>query len=207
MVYILYPKERQILEFISQFIQRNGYAPTLAEIAESIGVSALSTVHEHLSSLQRKGFLKRKAGVDRSIELNEEKFKPRPADVSVELPVLGFIAAGSPLEPHTDPNFYLSVPPAMVSPQKAAFILQVKGQSMVDEGILDGDYVVVQHQSDASNGDIVVALLPNGLATLKRIFFEKERIRLEPANAQMSPIFATHVRIQGKVVGVIRRFH
>lgn len=207
MVYILYPKERQILEFINQFIQRHGFAPTLAEIAEAIGVSALSTVHEHLSSLQRKSFLKRKAGIDRSIELNEEKFKPRPADISVELPVLGFIAAGSPLEPHTDPNFYISVPPSMVSPSKPAFILQVKGKSMIDEGILDGDYVVVQHQSDASNGDIVVALLPNGLATLKRIYFEKERIRLEPANSAMSPIYATHVRIQGKVVGVVRRFH
>jgi len=109
MTYILYPKERQILEFISQFIQRNGYAPTLAEIAESIGVSALSTVHEHLSGLVRKGFINRKPGVDRSIEIIEEKFHIRPASVSVELPVLGFIAAGSPLEPHTDPNFYMSV--------------------------------------------------------------------------------------------------
>ena len=207
MTYILYPKERQILEFISQFIQRNGYAPTLAEIAESIGVSALSTVHEHLSGLVRKGFINRKPGVDRSIEIIEEKFHIRPASVSVELPVLGFIAAGSPLEPHTDPNFYMSVPPAMVASDKPAFMLQVKGKSMIDEGILDGDYVVVQHQSDAANGDIVVALLPNGLATLKRIYFEKDRIRLQPANSEMSPIYATHVRIQGKVVGIVRRFN
>ena len=124
----------------------------------------------------------------------------------MEVPVLGFIAAGIPLEPHTDPNFYLSVPSNIISSKKTAFVLQVKGTSMIDEGILDGDFVVVQHQPDAQNGDIVVAMLPNGLATLKRIFFEKERIRLEPANSTMSPIFATHVKVQGKVVAVYRKY-
>jgi len=119
---------------------------------------------------------------------------------------LGFIAAGRPLEPYTDPNYYLSVAPGMIASGKAGYILQVKGSSMIDDGILDGDYVVVQHQQDAKNGDIVVALLPNGFVTLKRIYFEKDRIRLMPANSQMTPIFTTHVKIQGKVVGVIRKY-
>lgn len=206
MAYILYPKERQTLEFLAQYIQRHGYAPTLSEIAEAIGVSAVSTVHEHLAALERKNFLKKKPGIERSIELVEGAYKSGTTETPIELPVLGFIAAGSPLEPYTDPNLYIQVSPSMISPKKPAYILQVKGTSMIDEGILDGDYVVIQHQSDAQNGDIVVALLPNGLATLKRIFFEKERIKLEPANSSMPPIFATHVRIQGKVVGVIRKY-
>ncbi|MBI4991520.1 hypothetical protein HZB96_05525 [Candidatus Gottesmanbacteria bacterium] len=100
----------------------------------------------------------------------------------------------------------MPVPAGLLSNKKPGFILQVKGSSMIDEGILDGDYVVIQHQQDAQNGDIVVAILPNGLATLKRIIFEKERIRLEPANSSMSPIYTTHVKIQGRVVAVFRKY-
>lgn len=203
---VLYNKERQALEFIAQYIQRHGYAPTLIEIAEGIGVNAVSTVHEHLEKLILKGFIKKSAGFERSIELIEGKVRLSENESAMEVPVLGFIAAGIPLEPHTDPNFYLSVPSNIISGKKTAFVLQVKGTSMIDEGILDGDFVVVQHQPDAQNGDIVVAMLPNGLATLKRIFFEKERIRLEPANSTMSPIFTTHVKVQGKVVAVYRKY-
>lgn len=206
MAKVLYTKERQALAFITQYIQRHGYAPTLVEIAEGIGVNAVSTVHEHLEKLIQKGFIKKSPGFERSIELVENKIKLNPNESAMEVPVLGFIAAGSPLEPHTDPNFYLSVPANMISGKRTAFVLQVKGTSMVDEGILDGDFVVVQHQQDAQNGDIVVAILPNGLATLKRIYFEKDRIKLEPANSAMTPIFATHVKIQGKVVAVYRKY-
>lgn len=204
---VLYTKERQALEFITQYLQRHGYAPTLVEIAEGIGVNAVSTVHEHLEKLIQKGFIKKTPGFERSIELIEGKVKFDTNEQAIEVPVLGFIAAGNPLEPHTDPNFYLSIPANMINGKKTAFVLQVKGTSMIDEGILDGDFVVVQHQQDAQNGDIVVAILPNGLATLKRIYFEKERIRLEPANSTMSPIFATHVKIQGKVVAVYRKYN
>lgn len=203
---VLYNRERQTLDFIAQFIQRHGYAPTLQEIAESLGVNAVSTVHEHLGRLVLKGFIKKTAGFERGIELVNERIKQTTDETAVELPVLGFIAAGAPLEPHTDPNFYLSVASNLISSKKPGYILQVKGDSMIEEGILDGDYVVIQHQQDAQNGDIVVAILPNGLATLKRIFFEKERIKLEPANASMSPIFTTHVKIQGKVVAVLRKY-
>ncbi|MBM3283707.1 transcriptional repressor LexA [Candidatus Gottesmanbacteria bacterium] len=206
MTAILYNRERQVLGFISQYIQRHGYAPTLVEIAESLGVNAVSTVHEHLERLVQKGYIKKTPGFERSIELIEGKVKFSVNEASIELPVLGFIAAGSPLEPHTDPNFYISVPANLLSGKKPGYVLQVKGSSMIDEGILDGDYVIVQHQQDAQNGDIVVAILPNGLATLKRIIFEKDKIRLEPANSSMSPIYTTHVKIQGKVVAVFRRY-
>lgn len=202
----LYNRERQILEFITQFIQRNGFAPTLKEIGGAMGMSSPATVHEHIDKLRRKGYLRKLDGTARGVEVVEDKFHSGSSAVAVELPVLGFIAAGAPLEPYTDPNYYISVAPSMISPNKSSYILQVKGTSMIDDGIFDGDYVVIQHQADAQNGDIVVALLPNGLATLKRIYFEKDRIKLMPANSQMSPIFTTHVKIQGKCVGLIRKF-
>lgn len=202
----LYPKERQLLEFITQFIQRFGYAPTLKEIGVAMHISSPATVHEHIDRLRQKGFIKKLDGTARGLEVITEHFRLGSTESAVELPVLGFIAAGAPLEPYTDPNFYISVSPGMIASSKPSYVLQVKGTSMIDDGILDGDYVVIQHQQEAQNGDIVVALLPNGLATLKRIFFEKDRIKLMPANSQMSPIFTTHVKIQGKVVGLIRKF-
>lgn len=206
MAKVLYNRERQVLEYISQYIQRNGYAPTLMEIANSLGLSAASTVHEHLQRLEAKGYIKKTAGYERSIEVIDERIKTSINESAIELPVLGYIAAGSPLEPHTDPNLYMPVPANLLSGKKPGFILQVRGSSMIDEGILDGDYVIIQHQPEAQNGDIVVAILPNGLATLKRIIFEKERVRLEPANATMAPIYTSHVKIQGKVVAVFRRY-
>lgn len=206
MVPTLYTKERQTLEFITQFIQRFGFAPTLKEIGNALGMHSVATVHEHLDKLRQKGYIKKLDGTSRGIEIVPEKYRAGQPTTAVELPVLGYIAAGAPLEPYTDPNFYMSVAPSMITTGRSSYILQVKGTSMIDDGILDGDYVVIQHQQDAQNGDIVVALLPNGFATLKRIYFEKERIKLMPANSQMSPIFTTHVKIQGKVVGVIRKF-
>jgi repressor LexA len=203
---ILYPRERQLLDFISQFIQRFGYAPTLKEIGESMKISSPATVHEHIDRLRQKGFIRKLDGTARGLEIVAENYKPAGSAATLELPVLGFIAAGAPLEPYSDPNYYISVAPSIVASNQPHYVLQVKGQSMIDDGILDGDFVVIQHQQEAKNGDIVVALLPNGLATLKRIFFEKDRIKLSPANATMSPIFTTHVKIQGKVVGLIRKF-
>ncbi len=203
---VLYPRERQILEFCAQFIQRHGYAPTLREIGEGVGLSSVATVHEHLYKLEKKGFIKKLVGSKRGIEVIRDLTRFQMGDQGIDLPVLGFVAAGVPLEPHTDPNLYLQVAPWMITKGKTAYILQVKGESMIDEGILDGDFVVIQHQTDAQNGDIVVAVLSNGLATLKRIYFEQTRVRLEPANSKMAPIFATEVKIQGKVVGLIRKF-
>jgi len=201
---ILYKRQRQILDFINQYIQKNGFAPSLTEIASALGVSSLATVHEHLAAMAKKGVIKRFQGAVRGIEI----VNPESARLTsgVELPVLGFIAAGSPIEPYTDPHASMAVPPGMLSGKKRSFVLQVKGNSMVEEGILDGDYVVIEQKETANNGDIVVAILENGFATLKRFFKEATRIRLEPANSQMSPIFAKNVRIQGKVVGVVRKY-
>jgi repressor LexA len=171
-----------------------------------MGISSVATVHEHIEKLREKGYIKKVDGTARGIDVIRDKYKANSVEASVELPVLGFIAAGTPLEPFSDPNYYIAVAPTMVSPGKPNYILQVKGMSMIDDGIMDGDYVVIQHQQEAQNGDIVVALLPNGCATLKRIYFEKDRIKLMPANSTMSPIFTTHVKIQGKVVGLIRKY-
>lgn len=203
---ILYPRERQLLDFITQFIGRFGYAPTLKEIGESLNIHSPATVHEHVDRLRQKGFIRKLDGTARGLEVVQENYKPAGANATMDLPVLGFIAAGSPLEPYTDPNFYISVAPSMIASSQPHYVLQVKGQSMIEDGIFDGDYVVIQHQQDAKNGDIVVALLPNGLATLKRIYFEKDKIKLMPSNSTMSPIFTTHVKIQGKCVGLIRKF-
>lgn len=201
---IIYKRQGQILDFIKQFIQSNGYAPTLRQIAEAIGVSSLATVHEHLSSLEDKGMIRRKTGKNRGIELTDvtENFESE----GVVVPILGYIAAGAPIEPHTDPNASLSVSPSFVTGKKRVFVLQVRGESMIEEQIRDGDFVVIEQTDNANNGDIVVALLDNGMATLKRFFKETTRIRLEPANAKMSPIFVKNVRIQGKVVGLIRKY-
>lgn len=200
----LYKRQKQILDFISQYIQKNGFSPTLQDIADAIGVSSLATVHEHLTAMAKKGVIKRYEGAIRGIEIVDKSLGELIQ--GVELPILGFIAAGKPIEPYTDPNATAQASPNMLSGKKRAFILQVKGNSMIDDGILDGDYVVVEQQDSVNNGDLVVALLENGFATLKRFFKEATRVRLEPANAQMSPIFAKNVKIQGKVVGIIRRF-
>src|SRR3989344_3551834 len=130
---ILYPRERQVLEFISQYTQRNGYAPTLREIGDALGMSSVATVHEHLDHLRKKGFIKKLDGAARGIELIETPNRQAGKQGAVELPVLGYIAAGRPLEPFTDPNYYMSVAPGMVSSDKPAYILQVKGTSMIDE--------------------------------------------------------------------------
>lgn len=199
----IYGRQRQILKFLAQYMQKNKSAPTLKEIAGSIGVSSMATVHEHLTALERKGLITRKKGATRGMEIVDPQIN-QPG--SVELPVMGLIAAGKPIDPYTDPNASLLVSPELLSSKRRAYALQVKGSSMIEDGILDGDYVVIEEQDSVKNGDIVVALLENGFATLKRFYKEATRIRLEPANSQMNPIFAKSVQIQGKVVGIIRRF-
>lgn len=200
----LYRRQKQILGFIKQYIEKYGYSPTLGEIAESIGVSSLATVHEHLQALVAKKVIKKFEGAVRGIEVIDQKISHAVA--GIELPLLGFIAAGQPIMPYTDPDATVKIAPAMLSGKKRSYVLQVKGDSMIEDGILDGDYVIIEEQNIARDGEIVVALLDNGLATLKRYYKEPDRIRLEPANSAMEPIYSTDVKIQGKCVGVIRRF-
>ncbi len=197
------------MDFIAQYIQTNGYSPTLQEIAKALGVRSLATVHEHLETMEKKGVIKRFDGSVRGIEILDKNAAERTtSEAAIDLPVLGFIAAGAPIEPYTDPNATFAVPPTMVSPKKRCFVLQVKGDSMIEAGIYDRDYVVIEQTENANNGEVVVALLDNGFATLKRFFKEATRVRLEPANSTMSPIFVAgdKVRIQGRCVGVIRKF-
>lgn len=202
---VLYEKQRQIIDFISQFIQKYAFAPTLRDIAQAMDLSSLATVHEHIEILVRKGVLKKSGrGKNRHLDIVDKRLSMM--DSGVQLPILGFIAAGKPIEPFSDPNAFLGIASSMLSGKKRAYVLQVRGESMIDEGILDGDYVVVEEKQEVKNGDIVVALLENGLATLKKFFKEATRVRLEPANTQMAPIYATKVQIQGKVIAVVRKF-
>jgi len=200
----LYRRQKQILDFISQYIQKYGSSPTLVEIAEAMGLSSLATVHEHLEALEKKEVITRFKGAVRGIEVLAEDLVG--VLEGIEVPLVGYIAAGKPIEAVEDPTETITISPQLISGKKRAFVLQVKGESMIEDGILDHDYVVVEQQETANNGDIVVALLENGFATLKRFFKERDRVRLEPANARMEPIYARNVRIQGRVVGVIRRY-
>lgn len=202
---VIYKRQQQILDYLDQYIQRYGSAPTLRQIADAMGVSSLATVHEHLQTMQEKGLIKRSGGRSRTLEIL--RLKPEEHDPRyITVPILGYIAAGKPLEPYTDPNAKMDVPPGFVTGQKRVYVLQVRGDSMVEAHITDGDFVIVEQADKAKNGDIVVALLDNGMATLKRFFKEATRVRLEPANSSMSPIFVKEVVIQGVMKGLIRKF-
>ena len=204
MAVTLYKKQREIIDFINTFIRTNGYSPTLQEIADAIGVKSLATVHEHLSALTKKGVIRKSSGEVRGIELAESKVE-HVMD-GVEVPLFGYIAAGSPIEAIQNPSETINIPGDMLG-KKQTYVLQVRGKSMIEACIDDGDYVVIEKADTANNGDIVVALLENEFATLKRYFKEKDHVRLEPANSTMSPIRSKHVTVQGKVVGIIRRYH
>ncbi len=203
----IYKKQKQILDFISQYIQINGYSPTLQEIADAMGLSSLATVHEHLQALERKNIIKRYEGAVRGIEVVDSSINASLS--AVELPLIGYIAAGEPIEAIENDLSTVMVSPDMVSKSKRCFVLQVKGSSMIDEGIMDGDYVVLKQQDTAENGQIVVALIDEGFATLKKFFKEGGgKIRLQPANQEMDPIIveANQVKIQGVVTGIVRRY-
>lgn len=203
----LYKRQKQILDYISQYIQVNGHSPTLQEIASSMGLSSLATVHEHIQALEKKKLIKRYEGSVRGIEIVDHSFNTSLS--AVELPLVGYIAAGEPIEAVENPLATVTVSSDIVSKSKRCFVLQVKGDSMIDMGIFDGDHVVIQQQNTANNGQIVVALIDNEFATLKTYFKEKDGIiRLQPANKKMEPIFVNSksLSIQGIVTGVIRRY-
>ena len=202
----LYKRQKEILTFISQYIQKNGFSPTLQEIADAMGLSSLATVHEHLEALVKKKVIKRFEGAVRGIEIVDQVIDASLQGIS--LPLVGYIAAGEPIDAIENALETVTVAPDLVSKTKRCFVLQVKGASMIDEGIFDGDYVVIQQQNTASNGEIVVALINNEFATLKTFYRDGSKVRLQPANSEMPPIIedAQNVHIQGKVTGVIRRF-
>jgi repressor LexA len=197
-------RQKEILDYVSSFIEERGYAPSFEEIAESFGYSSLATVHEHLSNLERKGYIRKAYNESRSVELTQ----PDKGAPSLELPLLGAVAAGLPIEAIADRET-LAVPPDMVRRGKDNYVLRVEGNSMIEEQIRDGDYIVVQAQETAEDGQMVVALVANEAATVKKLYREAGgRVRLQPANPTMDPIFvdAHELKVQGVVVGVIRKY-
>ena len=197
-------RQKLILDHIESFIQDNGYAPSFEEIAEHFGYSSLATVHEHLSNLERKGYIRKSYNESRSIEL----VRPERGPEAVELPLMGAVAAGLPIDAVQDSET-LAVPPDMVRRGRDNYVLRVQGSSMIDEQIRDGDYIVVSAQDSAENGQMVVALVGGEAATVKKLYREPGgKIRLQPANATMEPIIvdAADVQVQGVVVGVIRKY-
>lgn len=205
---VLYQRQRDLLEFIQKFIKQHGYSPTLAEICKGMGLSSPATVHEHLKTLEGKGVIRRSSNEARGIEIASPYNTNYLADhtAGIELPLLGYVQAGKPLEPYEDPTATFKVSANLVPTGKVAFILRVKGDSMIEDGIMEGDYAVLIKEEVIKNGDVVVALLHNGLATLKKFFKEEDRIKLMPANSKMEPIYATDVQVQGKLVAIVRRY-
>ena len=195
-------RQREILDYLNEFIQNQGYAPSLEEIGRRFNLSSLATVHKHLSNLQEKGFIRRAWNRSRSVEL----VPARTGGRAVELPLLGSVAAGVPIEAVASTES-IFVPETMAG-KRDSYVLRVKGDSMIDEQIRDGDFVIVEDRRTADNGEMVIALLNGADVTLKKLYREHGHIRLQPANPAMQPILASpdQVQIQGVVVGVMRRY-
>src|SRR3984957_19027952 len=195
-------RQREILDYLNEFIQQHGYAPSLEEVGRRFGLSSLATVHKHLTNLQEKGFIKRAWNRSRSVEM----VPIRTGGRAVELPLLGFVAAGLPIEAVAS-NETIAVPEDFVG-KRDTYVLRVRGDSMIDEQIRDGDFVIVEDRKTADNGEMVIALVRGTDVTLKKFYRETGKIRLQPANAAMQPIFVDpdQVQIQGVVVGVMRKY-
>jgi repressor LexA len=207
---VLTERQRQILDFLTSYLDAHGYPPTVREIGEAVGLASPSTVHAHLANLERAGLIKRDPTKPRALELTD-RVRSQPAEDVHRLPLVGEIAAGSPLLADQNIQEYLAVPDMLARGDGEEFLLRVKGDSMINAGILDGDIVVVHRQSDARNGEIVVALAgqderaDEAEATVKRFFREGGRVRLQPENDSLDPIFAEYVQILGAVTGVFRK--
>lgn len=196
-------RQKEILEYLNEFIDREGYAPTIEEIAEHFSLRSLATVHKHLTNLQEKGLIRRAWNRSRALELVPTEVKVH----AVELPLLGRVAAGSPIEA-IDASETIFVPEDMIG-RKETYVLQVKGDSMIEEQIRDGDYVIVENRTTADDGEMVIALLDGENATLKKLYREGDgQVRLQPANARLKPMVVDQdrLRIQGVVIGVLRKY-
>jgi repressor LexA len=195
-------RQKEILDFIKKFSLKHGYSPSYREIGEYFELRSPATIHDHIQTLKNKGYLKSGFNESRSIELVEGDVDWAEA---VELPLAGMIAAGEPIEV-VEQYETIAIPADLVIDRFNSYVLQVKGESMIEDGILSGDYVIIERNPSPKNGDIVVALLNNAYATLKRFYRESNRIRLEPANSKMKPIYTKDPLIQGIVRAVIRKF-
>ncbi len=207
---MLTARQQEIWQFLVDYTDGHGYPPTVREVGEAVGLASPSTVHAHLANLERAGLLKRDPTKPRALDLIGHRTvaaaSPQPAEELPRLPLLGQIAAGSPLLAEENVEDRIAVPESLGG--SADFLLTVRGDSMIEAGILDGDTLVVRKQDDASNGDVVVALVGDDEAadeaTVKTFYRESGRIRLQPENSSLEPIYADHVQVMGKVVGVFR---
>lgn len=195
-------RQREILDFLNEFIEQRGYAPSLEEVGRRFGLSSLATVHKHLTNLQEKGFIRRAWNRSRSVELVPTRVGARALD----LPLLGTVAAGAPIEAVVSSET-VAVPEDLVG-RRDTYALRVRGSSMIDEQIRDGDVVIVEDRKTANNGEMVIALLKGADVTLKKFYRENGQVRLQPANQNIRPLLvdADQVQIQGVVVGVMRRY-
>ncbi|UTR10778.1 transcriptional repressor LexA [Evansella sp. LMS18] len=201
-------RQQDILDFIKDEVSKRGYPPSVREIGEAVGLASSSTVHGHLSRLEKKGFIRRDPTKPRAIEIigAEKEVQNVTESPSIYVPIIGKVTAGQPITAIENIEEYLPLPASFVQDENS-FILEISGDSMIEAGIFDGDYVVVRQQRDASNGDIVVAMTEDEEATVKRFFKEKDYIRLQPENSTLEPIILRNVHILGKVIGVFRSVH
>lgn len=200
---MLTKRQKELYDYLADYIQQHGYAPTFEEIGVRFNLSSLATIHKHLTNLEQKGLIRRKWNFSRAIEL----VSAHKQAAAVELPLLGFVAAGRPIEAIETPEDSICVPEELVRKQNT-FVLRVRGNSMIEDGIFDGDYIVVEERTTAENGETVVAMV-HGEATVKRFHQDRNgKVRLEPANESMQPILARarDVEIRGIVVAVMRKY-
>jgi repressor LexA len=199
-------RQDEILTYVKEYIVSHGYPPTVREIGKDLGVSSPATIHTHLNKLVEKGFIKKDGAKNRAIELLvENEFNKKDEDV-IEVPLLGKITAGSPIEAIEMPDEYFSLPAYLVPNNKDVFTLRVSGTSMINAGILDDDIVIVQRQNVARNGEIIVAMTDENEVTLKTYYKEDGYFRLQPENDTMDPIILDNVTILGKAIGLYRKF-
>jgi repressor LexA len=198
-------RQQEILQYIKKYIVKYGYPPTVREIAKAMGVSSPATIHAHLSNLEEKGMIKKENSKNRAIELLVENEYLDKNDDIVQVPLLGKITAGSPIEAIENPGEYFALPTNLIPNNKEIFTLYVSGDSMINVGIYDGDIVIVERTNEARNGDIVVAMTDDNEVTLKTFYKEKDRVRLQPENDNMEPIILDNVSILGRAIGLYRK--
>ena len=200
-------RQEAILEFIKNEVRSKGYPPSVREIGEAVGLASSSTVHGHLERLEGKGLIRRDPTKPRAIEVLEIDDSPVPKQGVVHVPLIGKVTAGQPISAIEDIQEYFPLPDTYGAAEDQLFMLEIMGESMIEAGILDGDYVVVKKQATANNGEIVVAMTEEDEATVKRFYKEKNHFRLQPENSSMDPIYVQNVTILGKVVGLYRNIH
>jgi repressor LexA len=200
-------RQQDILAFIKEEVRAKGYPPSVREIGEAVGLASSSTVHGHLARLETKGLIRRDPTKPRAIEILDQDISNIPMQNVIKVPIIGKVTAGLPITAIENVEEYFPLPASFAPADENVFMLEIMGDSMIEAGILDGDYVVVKQQRTANNGDIVVAMTEEDEATVKRFFKEKDYFRLQPENSSLEPILLDSVTILGKVVGVYRNIH